>query len=137
MKLQNKTWIALLLILLLVAPGSAMASHGIKKFPKLIGVDLKGKSTKAPAYVENTKEFEIKKFTNYRQNFLIFLGNGVRGFHNIEIKIIGKEFEDKILTKSTERGSFYVPWSNPKIKSGDYTVIVYDGSKIIKGNFKI
>ena len=137
LKLQNKTCLVLLLIILLVAPGSAIASHGTKKFSKLIGVELKGKSTKAPAYEENTKEFEIKKFEKYGQNFLIFLGKEVRGFHNIEIKINGNEVEDVILTKSTDRGSFHVPWNVSKLKSGDYTVIVSDGSKIIKANFKI
>lgn len=137
MKLQNKTCLVLLITIMLIAPSSAIASHGTTKFSKFTSVELKGKSTKAPAYEENSKEFEIKKFEKYGQNFLIFLGSGVRGFHNIEIKIIGYESESIIYTKSTDRGSFYVPWNVSKIKSGYYSVIVSDGSKIIKVNFKI
>lgn len=141
MMAKQKSYLALILILLLIVPSSSFASHGATKIPKLIGVDLKGKtSVKASNSLtceENTKQINTKKFEKYGANYLIFCGNGVRGLHNIVIKIQGDEFESKITTKSTDKGSFYVPWDISKIKSGIYTVTTFDGLTIITASFKI
>jgi len=138
---KQKSFLVLTLILLLIVPSSSFASHGATKFPKLIGVDLKGKTTvkasNSPTCEENTKQINTKKFEKYGANYLIFCGNGVRGLHNIVIKIQGDEFETKITTKSTDKGSFYVPWDISKIKSGNYTAAVLDGLTTLTVSFKI
>jgi len=141
MMTKQKSYLVLALIFLLLVPSSSFASHGATKTPKLIGVDLKGKTSikvsNPPLSEENTKQINIKKFEKYGTNYLIFWGTGVRGLHNIVIKIQGDEFETKITTKSTDKGSFYVPWGIPKIKSGTYTVTAFDGLTIITVSFKI
>jgi len=141
MMAKQKTYLVLILIILLIVPSSSFASHGATKIPKLIGVDLKGKASikvsNPPLSEENTKQINIKRFEKYGTNYLIFWGTGVRGLHNIVIKIQGDEFETKIITKSTDKGSFYVPWDISKIKSGTYTVTVFDGLTTITASFKI
>ncbi len=141
MMAKHKTYLVLALILLLIVPSSSFASHGATKIPKLIGVDLKGKTSikvsNPPLSEENTKQINIKKFEKYDTKYLIFWGTGVRGLHNIVIKIQGDEFETKITTKSTDKGSFYVPWEIPKIKSGIYTITVSDKLTTITTSFKI
>lgn len=138
---KQKIFLVLTLILLLIVPSSSFASHGATKFPKLIGVDLKGKTSikvsNPPLSEENTKQINIKRFEKYGANYLIFWGKGVRGLHNIVIKIQGDEFETKITTKSTDKGSFYVPWDISKIKSGNYTATVLDGLTTLTVRFKI
>jgi len=141
MMAKQKTYLVLILILLLLVPSSSFASHGATKIPKLIGVDLKGKVSikvsNPPLSEENTKQINIKRFEKYGTNYLIFWGTGVRGLHNIVIKIQGDEFETKITTKSTDKGSFYVPWDISKIKSGTYTATVLDGLTTLTASFKI
>ena len=141
MKAKHKSFLVLTLILLLLIPSSSFASHGTTKFPKLNGVDLKGKAyvkaSNSSICEENTKQISTKKFEKHGINYLIFCGNGVRGFHNIIIKIQGDEFETKITTKSTDKGSFYVPWDISKIKSGTYTATVLNGLTTLTVSFKI
>lgn len=141
MMAKQKSYLVLALILLLIVPSSSFASHGTTKIPKLIGVDLKGKASikisNPPLSEENTGQINIKRFEKYDANYLIFWGTGVRGLHNIVIKIQGDEFETKITTKSTDKGSFYVPWDISKIKSGTYTATVLDGLTTLTVSFKI
>ena len=58
----------------------------------------------------NTKTVSISGW-----EMIIFRGDGMHGLHNVEITISNNEgFIVKLLTKTTDRGVFYMPWNNPK-----------------------
>src|SRR5574342_938693 len=141
MMTNQKIFLALTLIFLLLIPISSFASHGGKKTHIIISVEMKGKTNvkvlNSSLCEEKTNQLTTTKFEKYGVNYLIFCGNGVRGFHNIVIRIQGSDFESKITTKSTDRGTFFVPWNISEVKSGNYTATVLDESTTLTVNFKI
>ena len=77
----------------------------------------------ATASSVNTKTVSISGW-----EMIIFRGDGMHGLHNVEITISNNEgFMVKLLTKTTDRGVFYMPWIIPNsLEKGMYNVVAND-----------
>ncbi|MGI0021447.1 MAG: hypothetical protein ACRD9Q_01170 [Nitrososphaeraceae archaeon] len=70
---------------------------------------------------------------------ILFKGDGMHRHHNVEITISNNEgFVVKLLTKTTDRGIFYMPWIIPKsLEKGSYNVVATDKINTVTTIFKI
>ena len=82
----------------------------------------------------NTKTASISGW-----EIIIFRGDGMNGLHNVEIKISNNEgFIVKLLTKTTDRGVFYMPWIIPNsLEKGMYNVVANDQISTATTSFDI
>ena len=88
----------------------------------------------ATAASVNTKTVSISGW-----EMIIFRGDGMHGLHNVEIKISNNEgFTVKLLTKTTDRGIFYMPWIIPNsMEKGMYNVVANDQISNVTTSFGI
>ena len=77
----------------------------------------------ATAASVNTKTVSISGW-----EMILFRGDGMHGLHNVEITISNNEgLIVKLLTKTTDRGIFYMPWIIPKsLEKGMYNAVAND-----------
>ena len=62
------------------------------------------------------------------KRYLSFDGNGWHRLHNVEITIIGENFEETVRTKTDDRGHLNMPWPIPEdISGGMYNIFATDG----------
>lgn len=75
-----------------------------------------------------TASVSAKKVSVSIWEMIVFEGDGMHRLHNVEITISNDDgFITKLLTKTTDRGVFYVPWIIPdSLEAGMYNVIASD-----------
>lgn len=69
-----------------------------------------------------------KKISVSGWKMILFQGDGMHRLHNVEITISGSDgFIVRLLTKTTDRGVFYMPWIIPAtLEKGTYDVVATD-----------
>ena len=88
----------------------------------------------ATASSVNTKTVSISGW-----EMIIFRGDGMHGLHNVEITISNNDgFMVKLLTKTTDRGVFYMPWIiTNSLEKGMYNVVANDQISTATTSFDI
>ena len=88
----------------------------------------------ATASSVNTKTVYISGW-----EMIIFRGDGMHGLHNVEITISNNDgFMVKLLTKTTDRGVFYMPWIiTNSLEKGMYNVVANDQISTATTSFDI